>query len=1289
MTANIKFELSSDSPEDSGLVINFPNGQRGNYTIPSLDRSGSFRASPDSRTFSYGTSTSKGNASAIMNMDFPMLLQYLVFEPITLGDQKYAWSGELRRALGSSLGSVSEDGLLGASHSKLPSTMPTDELKRFRTSVLESYLKARNRVKKLDECVTKLIKFCESLNHKKLQTNERTSGSGLLKMGTQAQRNSQDLVMQKLDDRGRNATLSKRARTPISDMRTEARTNGIPRQHLILGKDKDSSKEGNLSGDPVEERIRRLPAGGEGWDKKMKRKRSVSNVFPRLIDGDVELKRAMSSRLCADSALQSSEAHGFRSGSYGASGTSKPDGTTSPASSSGRMTPKNEMERVSLSRESSGVNKDRLLQKGNTKSNVVEDSHMVSCNSVTKAKASRAHRTGPAVAGNSSPNFSRVSMVPEDWEAHPSTSKAHPLGGVNRKRPTPTESSSPPMAQWVGQRPQKISRTRRANIISPTNHDELQVSSEVCTGADLSTRISSGANSSLPSARYSKVKIENAPSPARLPEGEETGIVENKLERVVGGPEVEEKTVNGYQHVGSPGLLTKKSKLMAKEEIGDGVRRQGRSGRSPSFSRGNMSFLGDKVDNSIYPKKMDNSGLPKPLRCTRPGSEKNGSRSGRPPLKKHPERKGFTRFGLVSNVSSPDFTGESDDDREELLAAAQFARNASYQACNSSFWKKMEPLFSIRLEDQSFLNQQLKSADEHQEGLSRMIGIHNDIMEETYQHQNSLPEGREKNHLSNGFPERERMMDLINQFQFCGSPCEGKDCKERLHNVIPLYQTVLSALIVEDEFEESEDKVYGVNGSLWYGRDNTSTIGNGILSNGYSSYSRCSSIQVLSHDEMWDSNFGFINSEVQTLHFALQNDLNGSHNFHVSASGNALPEHKYEQMSVEEKLLLELQSVGVYPEKVPDLAEGDDELINQNITQLKKQLYQQTGKKKAHLERLHKASEHRKELEGRDLEHVAMNRLVELAYRKLLATRGSYASRVGVIKVPRNVSLAFIKRTLSRCRKFEDTSISCFSEPTLGNILLAGPTSSSHAESANFIGSSDSNHQPEAILPGSTGAEQLDFRNKSSRILFEAYEAGPDQSDRAFSKQGPILNRGKKKEVLLDDVGGIGALRSTVSIGNTVPGGMKGKRSERDREKDLSGNSVAKAGRATITTPRGDRRTKSKPKQKAGLLSTHPVFLLDSGSNELVANVSNRKGEGLTSPGSTFDSAKESKESIDFANLPLHELDSIEDLSVDNEFGGHQDISSWLNLDEDNLLDHDSMGLEIPMDDLSELNMIL
>lgn len=102
-----------------------------------------------------------------------------------------------------------------------------------------------------------------------------------------------------------------------------------------------------------------------------------------------------------------------------------------------------------------------------SRSNIREDNHIAIPSPVTKGKASRALRTGPLIAVNSSPNFSRACGPLESWEQPQSVNKVPSTGGVNnRKRPMPTGSSSPPMAQWVGQRPQKMSRTRRAIELS-------------------------------------------------------------------------------------------------------------------------------------------------------------------------------------------------------------------------------------------------------------------------------------------------------------------------------------------------------------------------------------------------------------------------------------------------------------------------------------------------------------------------------------------------------------------------------------------------------------------------------------------------------------------------------------------------------------------------------------------------------------------------------------------------------------------------------------------------------
>lgn len=255
--------------------------------------------------------------------------------------------------------------------------------------------------------------------------------------------------------------------------------------------------------------------------------------------------------------------------------------------------------------------------------NIREDNNAVTPIPIIKGKASRGPRTGP-VAANSSINFPRTSGSLEGWEQSPSVNKIHSTAAPNnRKRPMPTGSSSSPMAQWGGQRPQKISRTRRANLVSPvSNNDEVQMSSEGCT-PDFSARMASTGNSGLVLARgtgigsqHSKVKLENVSSPSRLSESEESGAGENRSkEKGMGSCETEEKSVNGIQNVGPSVLLAKKNKILIKEEIGDGVRRQGRSGRGLAFSRASMSPVREKFENPTSTK---------PLRSARPGSDKNG-----------------------------------------------------------------------------------------------------------------------------------------------------------------------------------------------------------------------------------------------------------------------------------------------------------------------------------------------------------------------------------------------------------------------------------------------------------------------------------------------------------------------------------------------------------------------------------------------------------------------------------------------------------------------------------------
>ncbi|THG08854.1 hypothetical protein TEA_017880 [Camellia sinensis var. sinensis] len=1270
MAGNARFESTSGSPE-LGFVGNYPNGPRGSYPGLSLDRSGSFREGGESRVFGSGTGISRASGG-----NLPPLSQCLMLEPIIMGDQKYTRSGELelRRVLNISVGSASEENSFGVAHSRPTPLVATEELKRYKESILDANNKARGRGKKLDQHLLKLNKYFEAVNSKKQQrnefsTNERSGGLNL-KMGTQIHRNPPDLAAQRITDRAKNAVLNKRVRTSVAETQAEFRSNGLARQPLVMAKDRDMLKDISPGSDLVEEKIRRLPAGAEGWDKKMKRKRSVGTAFTRPVDSDGELKRPMHHKVSNESGLQSCDAHNFRSGSTnGNSGTNKSDSSSSPATSFARTMPKHEQEKATITRDlTAGLNKEKLLAKGNNKLNIREDNHIVSPSPVTKGKASRAPRTGSVTAANSSPNIPRVSGAPESWGQPSNVNKIHSIGGANnRKRAMPSGSSSPSMAQWVGQRPPKMSRTRRANLVSPvSSHEETQISSEGCSPSDFGSRINSSGTNGLVfprgvanGAQKFKVKLENLSSPARFSESEESGAGENRLkEKAMGSEEVEEKAVTAVQNAGTSVFLSKKSKSLIKEEISDGVRRPGRSGRGSSFSMASISPVREMLENAATTK---------PLRSTRPGSDKNGSKTGRP-LKKLLDRKGFSRRGHMLSSDSPDFTGESDDDREELLEAANLARNASYRACSNLFWKKIEPIFApVSLNDMSYFSQQV-----------------GDIVHEEISASDKMGSGEIDRSLQTQIESKEsaRMVEFTDQFQDFDILGGKLDSESSLNKVIPLYQRILSALIVEDEIEEFEENDMGRNDSLQYApndmrcdaepgkRDRIefeceSTVGaqtwkqcagNRFFScNGSNTPCRSPGARYIpQNDELLQGESGFEHLDVGVLSGPLGNDLDGPQIVQTNGFSISSSDSQYEKMCMEEKLLLELQSIGIYLDRVVCFTYMVDDAYLYGVSHLSIEGLNTIWFYEAWIQH------------DVELDQVAMDRLVELAYKKLLATRGSIASKWGIAKVSKQVGLAFARRTLARCRAFEDSGTSCFNEPSLKDALFAAPCQGNKAEPSTCLG----------VGSFHSSAEQHVLHRGS----LDAFDNFTHQSNQVFAKNGPISNRGKKKEVLLDDVGGSAALRPPSTLASSLLGGAKGLPPDQ-----------------LLGTKMGDRKSKAKPKQKTAQLSTsgngfnkftettHPVYPSSTGSRDLVTNGGNNKREvkGTISQ----DSPKETNEAMDFTNFPMPELDSIDELGVGADLGGHHDLMSLLNFDEDGLQDLELEGLAIPMDDISELNM--
>nr|XP_043635419.1 uncharacterized protein LOC122606635 isoform X2 [Erigeron canadensis] len=1042
MAGNATFESASTSSSDIGFTGSYLNGQRGIRSSVtaggSLVRSGNYREGSESRMF--GSSSGFG---AIRGDEFKTLSQCVSLEPIVMRDQ-ISLCDEAKRVMGISAGKTDEEGFSGAAaadHVKaLTPVAAAKDLKRFRSSVEDTCVKAR--ANRLDERLRNLDKYSESVASKKQQRSESVSNdrAGALK-GSQIYS-----INQGVEDRPKNILLNKRVRTSVAETRAEGQSNGLQIQPVAMAKD-GNLLDGNDGESDLFEKIRRLAAGGEGWDKKNKRKRSVGTVSTRPIDGDTLPKRAGLNKIANERGSQQRDA-----------------------------------------------------------------------------------------------NINRLN--------------SHDDSISNRKRPMPPPgSSSPPMAQWVGQRPQKKARVRRPNPVPPVpNQDQNQSSFENCSPSDVGARLTSDGTNGSPISKNATnglqkviVKFDNVQSPPQSSGNEESVGGETRFtEKKLGNSAVEAATKN---------------------------------------------------------KPPINAAAPKLLKSNRTGPKKNGSKPGRR-LKKLSDRKVFSHHTPLQNSSSPECTGASDDDREELLAAANHARTASHLACSSAFWKKMEPVFaSVTSENKSLLSQQM--------------GPHGD----------SVPDP-----LSSG----ERTPHMKHQE---AESFSGRDEPDKTPNgSIPFYQRVLSALIIEDDvysFEEEDARnIQAQNASR--GSSYDAYLLNDCIykpSNGSINSLRSPVINNICEDA---------HSEVELLAGISNGFLNTPQTLQAEGPGGLSLACHYEKFCLDDKVLLELQSIGLCPDImvghvfVPGLNHKDDQTIQIEVDNLKSRLRQQEVKKKEYLEKISKGVESNSR--ARELEIVALDRLVELAYRKLLASGRN--SRSVIHKVPKQVALAFGKRTLARCRQFEKSGSSCFSDPLFQDILSA------------------------------------------------PVENDPDVdllSDEAFTSNRPVLNRGRKKELSLDDIGTTTS-RGASYLGRTpVSSGIKGKRSERDTTKSR----------------------KPKPKQKMGqvptsgngsvnkLRSTHPTGPTWPSSNvtsqiPTSVNGSGNKPTRSTHPtGPTWPSSNGTShlmsQGTDPTNPILDDLDPLDELGVGADLGGPADLNSFLNFDDQDIEEDFAGGLDIPMDDLTTL----
>ncbi|KAF8401033.1 hypothetical protein HHK36_014336 [Tetracentron sinense] len=1318
--ATSKFSLSSGSPDRPA----YSNGQRGAYTAASLNRTGSFREGMESRILSALPSMSR-SISTVTRGDVMNFFQCLHFDQkLMAADHKFPRQGELKRVT-AALGVSTNDSLYGSSKSKLLPTSSLEELKRVKASLHDSSIRARDRVKTFNEALSLFGKYFPSIPTKKrsrvdfsssdrsnaLLSNDQTIlGASITKMGTVNHVISSDFELepQKLEGRTKNTVLNKRTRTSMVD------AHALSRPSVAIDRDREMFRLTNSGAVQSEENDRTLSSAVDGWEKsKMRKKRSgkkldvsLSTPLTRPVDSDRESKQGMQQRLVTDARSRLSETHGLRIGPANAAiGVGRVDVISEQTGLGMRSSmPRTDQDNGSLLNDRRDRPVGSVNLKAVNKPNVREEFNSASPTSTMKINVSaRAPRSGSGAKPKLSPNVHRAIGVPDYWELSQCTDKLHTIVGVNnRKRTSSTRSSSPPVAQWTGQRPQKISRTaRRTNFTSlVSSHDEapdLDTMSNIAdneNGLGFPRRLSSNAPQQV------KLKGDHFSS-AALSESEESGAAEIKLrDNVKKSSEMDEKTGQNVQKVSTLVLPSRKNKLASDEDIGDGVRRQGRTGRG---------FTSTLPSMPMTVEKLSNLGTAKQLRSSRLGFDKIESKAGRPPTRKLSDRKAYTRQRHTMNNGPPDFQVESGDVHEELLAAANAVINPTH-AFSSSFWRQMEPLFGfVSTEDIAYLKQQgdlgfsLLKTSPVPVGRDDCTSILNG---------NELIECEK----DMGFASETKSVELFPEQLVPGI---------RIHNVIPLCQRLLAALISEEENEGfcsrgNEDLMldsFDLDAELKPNSLNQRSLGNFQIvgraaSNGYRITATRSYLEELEleHDELEhdnevvDPNTGIISN--------FGHSLNGLHPDQAVMPRMACTEFHYDLMSLDERLLLEVQSVGIFPEPVPDLAQREDEEISEEISRLEDKHHEQVFKKKSLLSKLEKSAMDVRELQERDIERRALDKLVGMAYEKYMTYWGPNASggKSTSSKMAKHVALAFVERTLERCQTFEDTGRSCFSEPIFKEIFLSVSSHHSDAEcidtitegeSANLYADSTTHSLEVTASIGSHKIPSLISESGQNIDTHDKYTSNAVHStnlpsERTTGKEDTWSNRVKKRELLLDDVCGMvrTSLRAPPGIGSSLTSSTKGKRSERDREgkghnrEVLSRNDTAKIGRPALSNVKGERKSKTKPKQKTtqlsasvnGLLGKIPLSSVPK-LCEMTTNSNGKKKDELD-----LDTLND-PQAIDLSNLQLPGMDVLG--VPDDLVGQGQDLSSWLNIDDDGLLDHDFLGLEIPMDDLSDLNMMV
>ncbi|KAI9074434.1 hypothetical protein K1719_043628 [Acacia pycnantha] len=666
-------------------------------------------------------------------------------------------------------------------------------------------------------------------------------------------------------------------------------------------------------------------------------------------------------------------------------------------------------------------------------------------------------------------------------------SQAPPTGSVtslvlSNVQPSPGNfpgSSVHPVTQGDGERPCKNSRSRRVSLVSPAAHNvEAQVSSEGCPAFGFNHKDSSVVNSGYQLETRIDKSTNKYKRPAHntlrlgLSESEEFGAVENKL--MEKGMNNSEFSLSAKKD-GHSNLEIRKNRIRT-DKFGDCVPRKGRTKPGPPSGR----------------VKSENLPILKPAENMRP-ADKSKMEYGCPPSKKQKDCKVSTHAGQMHNNGPSDSSG----------SILHESGNSVDPACSGPFWGKVESSFAtISEENVPFLKQQMTLAEELDKTLSQMISVDH-IMDDIM--------NNEATHCSEG-----RQRSCYGGKGAKTNTLTGKYNGERLDNATPLYKLLCSAIISEDGSEELSP----LNEALT------------ICQKCSSDDSPCDSCNQLDFEvesqiilQIQNGPLGKLscNKSIAFNPFneTCSNDLDQWKPAELSGGGRGFPtDDEYQRMSLDDKVLLELHSIGLYPEILPDLAE-EDEAKNQNIVVPEEKLCQQIRRKK-NFDTTDRSIEKGRDPEREKIVQVVFDQLIEMAYRKISACLESENSKGdGGIKVSKQVALGFVKRALGSCKIDEETGNSCFSEPDLRHIIL-----STH--------SCESFEKSDACINIASG---LAIANNKSSDLKEA------------STAVAVSGAPEKCDSHIDDVGtGVGgSFTKAMNLNGLVNFRVKGKRSRRDR----------------------------------------------------------------------------------------------------------------------------------------------